>query len=88
MPNHQDIIRYFENRQKEIDIFPFIFWTGTTAIYLSLAVSAIGLFIIGAAITLMTGRGVLFSGLRQVLVGIAAAVLTFGVGRLIGVSIS
>lgn len=69
-------------------IFPFIFWTGTTAIYLSLAVSAVGLFIIGAAITLMTGRGVLFSGGRQVLVGIAAAALTFGVGRLIGVSIS
>jgi len=31
---------------------------------------------------------VLFSGARQVLVGIAAAALTFGVGRLIGVSIS
>jgi predicted membrane protein (TIGR00267 family) len=69
-------------------IFPFFFWTGTTAIYLSLAISAVGLFIIGAAITLMTGRGVLFSGLRQVLVGIAAAALTFGVGRLIGVSTS
>ncbi len=69
-------------------LFPFIFWAGTTAIYISLAVSAVGLFIIGAAITLMTGRGVLFSGLRQVVVGIIAAALTFGVGRLIGVSIS
>lgn len=68
-------------------IFPFIFWGGTTAIYLSLAVSAVGLFIIGAAITLMTGRGILFSGFRQVLVGMAAAALTYGVGRLIGVSI-
>lgn len=69
-------------------IFPFLFWTGATAIYVSLAVSAVGLFIIGAAITLMTGRGVLFSGFRQVVVGIAAAALTYGIGRLIGVSIA
>jgi VIT1/CCC1 family predicted Fe2+/Mn2+ transporter len=69
-------------------IFPFLFWSGSFAIYLSLAVSGVGLFIIGAAITLMTGRSVLFSGTRQVLVGLAAAALTFGIGRLIGVSIS
>jgi len=68
-------------------IFPFLFWNGATAIYLSLAISGIGLFIIGAAITLMTGRNVWFSGMRQVLVGIAAAVLTYGIGKLIGVSV-
>jgi VIT1/CCC1 family predicted Fe2+/Mn2+ transporter len=68
-------------------IFPYFFWGGATAIYISLAVSAVGLFLIGAAITLMTGRGVLFSGTRQVLVGIAAAALTFGIGKLIGTSV-
>ena len=45
------------------------------------------LFLIGMAITLMTGRGVLFSGARQVLVGLAAAALTYGIGKLIGVSL-
>lgn len=69
-------------------IFPFFFWSGSTAIYLSLAISGVGLFIIGAAITLMTGRSVLFSGTRQVLVGLIAAALTFGVGKLIGVSLA
>ncbi len=69
-------------------IFPFFFWSGSTAIYISLAVSGIGLFIIGAAITLMTGKSILFSGTRQVLVGIAAAILTFGIGKLIGVSLA
>jgi VIT1/CCC1 family predicted Fe2+/Mn2+ transporter len=54
---------------------------------MSLAVSGIGLFIIGAAITLMTGRSVWFSGTRQVLVGLAASILTFGIGKLIGVSL-
>ncbi|SRR5581483_1822336 len=69
-------------------IFPYLFWGGALAIYLSLAISGLGLFIIGAAITLMTGRGVLYSGFRQVLVGLAAAGLTYGVGKLIGISVS
>ena len=71
-------------------LFPMVayfFWSGTFAIIMSLIISAIGLFIIGAAITLMTGRSVLFSGARQVLVGIAAAALTYGIGKLIGVSV-
>jgi VIT1/CCC1 family predicted Fe2+/Mn2+ transporter len=69
-------------------IFPYLFWSGATAIYISLLVSGIGLFIIGAAITLMTGRSIWFSGTRQVLVGLMAAALTFGIGRLIGVSLA
>jgi len=69
-------------------LLPFLFVSGNTAIYFSLGLSAIGLFLFGAAITLMTGQGVLKSGMRQVLVGIAAAGLTYGVGRLIGVSLS
>ncbi len=69
-------------------IFPFLFWSGATAIYISLVVSGVGLFIIGAAITLMTGRSVWYSGMRQVLVGLAAAALTYGIGKLIGVSLA
>ncbi len=68
-------------------MLPYLFWSGTLAIVLSLLISAIGLFIIGAAITLMTGRSVWFSGTRQVVVGIAAAALTYGIGKLIGVSV-
>jgi hypothetical protein len=36
------------------------------------------------ALTLITGRSVRFSGTRQVVIGLAAAGLTFGIGRLIG----
>jgi VIT1/CCC1 family predicted Fe2+/Mn2+ transporter len=50
--------------------------------------AAIGLFVIGAFITLMTGKNPVVSGLRQVLFGLAAAAVTFGIGRLIGVSLS
>ena len=63
-------------------------FAGTPAVAVSLLLSAVALFIIGAGITLLTGRSVLYSGGRQVLFGIAAAGLTFGVGRLIGVSLA
>ena len=46
------------------------------------------LFLIGAAITLFTGRNVWYSGLRQVLFGLAAAGVTFGIGKLIGVTVT
>ncbi len=65
-------------------IVPFIFLTGTTAAAASAVLSTLGLFGIGALITLMTGRTVLFSGARQVVIGLAAATLTFGIGALIG----
>lgn len=71
-----------------IPVLPFFFLSGYTAVIASLAVSALGLFGIGAAITLMTGRGALFSGSRQLLFGLAASALTFGIGRLIGVSLA
>jgi VIT1/CCC1 family predicted Fe2+/Mn2+ transporter len=71
-----------------VPVLPFVFLEGTAAVLASVAVSAVALFGIGAAITLMTGRGVLFSGARQLLFGLAAAALTYGVGRLIGVSLA
>jgi VIT1/CCC1 family predicted Fe2+/Mn2+ transporter len=71
-----------------VPVAPFLLLDGRTAIVVSAAASAAGLFAIGAGITLLTGRSVWFSGLRQVLVGLAAAGLTFGIGRLIGVSLT
>lgn len=70
-----------------IPVIPFIFMSGTTAVIISLVLSTIGLFAIGAGITLFTGRGLLFSGGRQVLFGLAAAAITYAIGRLIGGSI-
>jgi len=71
-----------------IPVISFTFLTGTAAILGSLVVSAVGLFIIGTGITLFTGRSILFSGSRQVIFGLVAATITFGIGRLIGVNIS
>ena len=70
-----------------LPVIPYLFFAGNTAILISAAVSTAGLFGIGAASTLFTGRTVLFSGARQVLFGLAAALVTFLVGHFLGVSI-
>ncbi len=71
-----------------IPLFPYIFFQGSTAVILSLSLGALALFLTGGAITLMTGKNVWVSGFRQVFIGLLAAVLVFGVGRLIGVTVS
>jgi VIT1/CCC1 family predicted Fe2+/Mn2+ transporter len=71
-----------------IPLYPFIFLDGKNAILLSIGSSVVGLFGIGAAITLLTGKSVLFSGFRQVAFGLAAAAITYGIGSLIGVSLA
>jgi VIT1/CCC1 family predicted Fe2+/Mn2+ transporter len=54
----------------------------------SLGLSLVGLFAVGAGVSLLTGRSLLFSGARQVAIGAAAAAVTYVVGRVIGVAVS
>jgi VIT1/CCC1 family predicted Fe2+/Mn2+ transporter len=70
-----------------VPILPYFFVGGTTAVVPSAALSGLALFGIGAAITLVTGASWLRSGLRQVAFGIAAAIVTFAVGRLLGTAV-
>ena len=71
-----------------IPVIPYFFLSGNHALAGSAIISCAGLFAIGAAITLFTGRSVLFSGSRQILFGLAAAAVSFLIGHLIGVSIA
>lgn len=71
-----------------IPLAPFFWGGGYVAILASVGFSTLGLFIIGSAITLFTGKSIWFSGGRQVVFGLMAAAITFGIGKLVGVSIS
>ena len=70
-----------------IPVLPYLFVGGLQAVFVSGLLSALGLFTIGAGITLFTGRHPIGSGLRQVLFGLAAAAVTFGLGKLVGVGL-
>jgi len=71
-----------------VPVVPFFFLEGSAAVAASVAASAAGLFGLGAGITLLTARGALFSGVRQVVFGLLAAGITYTIGRLIGVSLA
>lgn len=71
-----------------IPVIPFFFTTGYHAIFMSAGFAAVGLFLIGSAITLFTGKSIWYSGFRQVIFGLIAAAITFGIGKLIGVQVA
>ena len=66
-----------------VPLLPYLL--GATSLWLSLAVGAAGLFVVGALISRFTGRWWLLSGVRLLLLGGAAAGVTYVVGALIGV---
>ncbi len=70
-----------------IPVLPFIFTNGLVAVAFSLLLSVIGLFGIGTGVSLTTSSPLLKSGGRQVLLGLLAAGLTFGLGKLIGTAV-
>ena len=69
-------------------VAPFFLLAGTSAVAASIVLSGAALLLIGVGTTFFTGRGALFSGMRQLLVGFAAAGVTFAIGHVIGVAIT
>ena len=70
-----------------VPVLPFTFLAGTAAVVASLVLSGLALFAIGGAITLVTSRPVLRSGMRQLLFGLIAAGITFAIGSLIDTAV-
>ncbi len=68
-----------------IPVIPYLFGGGTAVLAVSLGLSLVALFGVGAAVSLLTGRGMIFSGFRQLGIGLAAALVTYAIGSLIGV---
>jgi VIT1/CCC1 family predicted Fe2+/Mn2+ transporter len=66
-------------------VVPFFLAAGLAAVLTSLAISGVVLFLVGAGTTLFTGRDFLFSGFRQLVIGYAAAGITFLIGYFVGV---
>jgi VIT1/CCC1 family predicted Fe2+/Mn2+ transporter len=67
-----------------VPLLPFFFASGIGAVVVSIVISAVALMLVGAAITVVTGSSVLRTGGRQVLLGLFAAAVTFGLGTLVG----
>ena len=69
-------------------VAPFFWLGGVSAIAASAALSGVALMAIGAGTSLFTGRTFAYSAARQLFGGLAAAAITYGIGRLIGVAVT
>jgi len=68
-------------------ILPYIFNEDALALSLSAFLSGAALVVVGGLLALVSGKNVAWGALRMLLAGGAAAAVTFGVGRFIGVSL-
>ncbi len=69
-------------------IVPYLFGSGTAALVAAIILAACAMIAVGAGIGLLNGRSAVRSGLRQLILGGAAALVTFGIGHLIGANVS
>jgi vacuolar iron transporter family protein len=67
---------------------PFLWSAGIPAIMQCVGLSVLALAAIGVFTSLFNGRSAGFSAMRQVSIGLVVAAFTFGVGHLLGVSVS
>ena len=69
-----------------IPLVPWLFGSGTAATLISLAGAAVAATAVGAVLSLFTGRSRFYSALRQLLFAVIPALITFGIGKAVGVS--
>jgi VIT1/CCC1 family predicted Fe2+/Mn2+ transporter len=71
-----------------VPLLPFLFGiTPMAAVVASAVLSAVALATVGAVISVFTGRPAWRSGLRMVAIGSGAAVVTYIIGSLVGVTL-
>ena len=66
-----------------IPVFPFFFWSGSLAIWISFIIAMLTHFGVGAARSFFTGRGIFRSGLDMFVVGFGIAAVGYFIGELI-----
>ena len=69
-----------------VPLAPYLFAEGTAAAIAAVGLALGALFGVGAAMTYFTGRNLAYSGVRMMLIGGGAALVTFWIGRLLGVT--
>lgn len=69
-----------------VPLIPFLMGTSSMNLLISIGLSAVTLFLIGAILSLFTNRNPFYLGIRMLSIGCAAGALTFAIGKLIGVA--
>ena len=68
-----------------VPLLPFVIASGNTATVAAIVAGGATLFLVGSLMSILTAKNPVRSGLRMLLIGAAAAAITFGVGKLLHV---
>ena len=71
-----------------VPLAPWLFTSGTAAEVLSIGLTAVASVIVGGVVARSSSRPILRGALRQLAIVVAAAAVTYGVGRLIGATVA
>lgn len=71
-----------------IPVLPYLLMRSSGALPVSATLCGLSLFVVGAVLSIFTGRNMAYSGLRMVSIGALAAGVTFIIGKLLGVSLA
>jgi VIT1/CCC1 family predicted Fe2+/Mn2+ transporter len=71
-----------------VPLLPFLVLLRGAALPISIGMTGVALFGVGAIISLFTGRSAVRDGLRMLAIGAAAGALTYGFGSMLGVGLS
>ncbi len=64
-------------------VLPYFFLSGTAALIAAICLSLLAMIIVGATVGKLSGRNVFFSVGRQLMWGVGAAAVTFGIGKIV-----
>ncbi len=71
-----------------IPLMPFLLLAFGMAVVVSIVLSGLSLFAVGAVAARLSDRPALFGGVRMLLIGAAAAAVTYGIGKALGVNMA
>jgi VIT1/CCC1 family predicted Fe2+/Mn2+ transporter len=71
-----------------IPLAPFLLKLGPQPVLVAAALAGVALFLVGTTLSLFTGRGALWGGLRMLLIGGTSGAATYAIGSLLGVSLA
>lgn len=71
-----------------VAVIPYALLSGLPAFITAIVAAIIAMCIVGGLVGKFSGRGIVFSAMRQLMWGVGAAAVTYGVGALIGVNVA
>lgn len=70
-----------------VSLAPWFFIGGLTATILSVCLTAAASLVVGGYVAISSGKHVVYGAIRQLLIVLAASIITYGIGHLFGVAV-